>query len=51
MNNYIDEKYELFMELLLELTLFGIEGFIMSEIVKMSKLLENQSKKLIKNIL
>lgn len=47
---YIDTKYEMFVELILQVTLFGVEGFEMSQLVKITKYTEQTIRTMIKNV-
>lgn len=47
---YVDSKYQLLVELILQVTLFGIEGFTMSQLVKITNYSEQSIRAMIKKI-
>lgn len=47
---YVDSKYQSLIELILQVTLFGIEGFTMSQLVKITNYSEQSIRAMIKKI-
>ena len=47
---YVDSKYQLLVELILQVTLFGIEGFTMTQLVKITNYSEQSIRAIIKKI-
>ena len=47
---YVDSKYQSLVELILQVTLFGIEGFTMSQLVKITNYSEQSIRAMIKKI-
>ena len=47
---YVDSKYQALVELILQVTLFGIEGFTMTQLVKITNYSEQSIQAMIKKI-
>lgn len=48
---YVDSKYQALVELILQVTLFGIEGFTMTQLVKITNYSEQSIQAMIKKLI